>query len=413
MRWCYLVLLSIGCFWGCWSVPGYANDWPQFRGPTQQGHSPARHVPTSWSDTENIAWKTSILGRGWSSPTITGSRIWLTTAIDDGHSLRALCVDRHTGHIVHDIEVFHKDQPGSIHPKNSHASPSPLIVGDRVFLHFGRHGTACLTTTGKIVWRTELDYAHRHGPGGSPALFEDLLIINCDGTDRQFTVALDTTSGREVWRRYREGGRMAYSTPLVIDHDGSPQVICCCGEWTVAYHPRTGEELWRFRYPGGYSNVPRPVIGFGMTFVSSGYDTPTFYAIPLHRRGEIPTEDAVWRLSRGAPRNASPLLVGNELYLISDNGIATCVDARTGEVYWQERLGGDFSASPIYVEDKIYCLNESGTTYILAPGRNYHLIRENQITGRTLASLAPADGALYLRTEDALYCISEQTNQAK
>lgn len=399
--------VALGVWLGWWVSVGWARDWPEFRGPTQQGHADEPALPLTWSETENIVWKTELPGLGWSSPAIVGRQIWLTTALDEGRSLRALCVDRHTGKLLHDLEVFAKEQPGPIHKKNSHASPTPLIEGDRVYVHYGRHGTACLTTTGEVVWKTELEYDHRHGPASSPVIFEDLLIINCDGSDRQFTVGLDKRTGQEVWRSTRQG-RMAYSTPLLVTWNGQTQVVCSCGEWAVAYEPASGRELWRFRYPGGYSNVPRPVAAFGLTFVSSGYDTPTFYALKLDLRGDITETGAVWKLSKGAPRNVSPLIVGDELYLMSDNGIATCLDARTGQVHWQERVGGDFSASPIYASGRIYFLNETGKTTVLAPGKTYQVLAENELPGRTLASLAPVDGAIYLRTDTALYRIQKQ-----
>lgn len=403
----FLRCVAIGVLVGSWVSVGWARDWPQFRGPTQQGHADEPALPLTWSETENIVWKTELPGLGWSSPAIVGRQIWLTTALDEGRSLRALCVDRHTGKLLHDIEVFAKEHPGPIHKKNSHASPTPLIEGDRVYVHYGRHGTACLTTTGEVVWKTELEYDHRHGPASSPVIFEDVLIINCDGSDRQFTVGLDKRTGQEVWRSTRQG-RMAYSTPLLVTWNGQTQVVCSCGEWAVAYEPASGRELWRFRYPGGYSNVPRPVAAFGLTFVSSGYDTPTFYALKLDLQGDITETGAVWKLSKGAPRNVSPLIVGDELYLMSDNGIATCLDARTGQVHWQERVGGDYSASPIYASGRIYFLNETGKTTVLAPGKTYQVLAENELPGRTLASLAPVDGAIYLRTDTALYRIQEQ-----
>jgi outer membrane protein assembly factor BamB len=384
-----------------------AADWPQFRGPTQQGLSTERHLPLTWSETENIAWKTELPGLGWSSPAIVGRQVWLTTALDGGHSLRALCVDRDSGGIVREVEVFQKEDPGSIHTKNSHASPTPFIEDDRVYMHYGRHGTACLTTDGAIVWRTALDYNHRHGPGGSPVVFGNLLILNCDGTDVQFTVGLDKRTGKEVWRSERDGS-MAYSTPLLVDVNGQTQVVCCSGEWTTGYEPATGKELWRFQYPSGFSNVPRPVAAFGLTFVTSGYNTPTFYALKLDQRGDITETGVAWKISKGAPRNSSPLIVGDEIYLMTDNGVATCLDARTGRQHWQNRVGGDFSASPLFADGKVYYLDERGKTTVLAPGKTFEVLAENELPGRTLASLATADGAIFLRTDAALYRIQQK-----
>lgn len=277
-----------------------AGDWPQFRGPDGEGHSTEKNLPLTWSETEHVAWKAELPGLGWSSPAIVGKQIWLTTATDEGHSLRVLCVDRDSGKVLHDVEVFHKEEPGNIHKKNSYASPTPLIEGDRVYLHYGMLGTACVSTSGEILWTTTLKYNHRHGPAGSPVVFGDLLILNCDGTDVQYVIALDKLTGKEVWRTDREG-KMAYATPLIASVDGKPQLISPGGEWVQAYDPATGKEIWRVRYPGGYSVVPRPVVGHGLTFVSSSYDTPTLYAIRLGGEGDITESHVAWKLTKGCP----------------------------------------------------------------------------------------------------------------
>ena len=304
-----------------------AADWTEFRGPGQQGHSDEQGLPLTWSAEEHVVWKTDIAGLGWSSPAIAGGKIWLTTGVDDGRSLRVLRLDAASGALDQSIEVFAPAEPGSVHTKNSHASPTPVIDGERVFVHFGSHGTACLSRDGEILWKTKLDYNHRHGPAGSPVVVGDLLVIACDGTDIQFVAALDKTTGKEVWRQPRGEGRMAYSTPTLAAVDGKPIVVSCGGEFVIAYTPESGVERWRFRYPGGYSNVPRPITGFGLTFVSSGYDTPVFYALPLDGTGELGDDRVAWKTSKGVPRNASPRLVGDELYMVSDNGVISCLDA--------------------------------------------------------------------------------------
>lgn len=405
-----IVVISMGL--AC-ATSAFAGDWPEFRGPGQQGHSDETNLPLTWSETENVAWKTEIDGLGWSSPAIVGNNVWITTALDNGKSLRLVGLHANTGKILHNVEVFQKEDPGKIHGKNSHASPTPVIEGDRIYLHYGRHGTACYTTGGTEVWKTELKYEHRHGPGGSPVLFRDLLIINCDGTDTQYVVALDKHTGKEVWKKLRsedkdDPGRMAYSTPILTVVDGQPQLISSGGEWTIAYDPAKGEEIWRFRYPKGYSNVPRPVTGFGMTFVSSGYDNPVFYAVKLGGHGDITDTHAVWKIAKGAPRNASPIIVGDEIYIVADNGVATCLDAVSGEPRWTERVGGNFSASPLFADGRIYLLDETGKTTVIAPGKEYKVLAENELPGRTLASISVADGALFLRTDTALYRLQKK-----
>ena len=391
-----------------------AQDWLQFRGPTGQGHSSVRNLPLAWGDdSDNLTWKSPIEGLGWSSPSVQGNRIWLTTALDEGHSLRAICLDLASGREIHNVEVFQKENPGKVHKKNSHASPTPLIEGDRVYVHFGAHGTACLTTDGKIVWKKVFKYNHRHGPGGSPVVYEDLLILNCDGTDVQFMVALDKKTGEQRWRTPRahisearlkgeKSAPMGFSTPLLVEVDGVMQVISTGGDHVAGYDARTGKEIWWSTYDG-YSLVPRPVVGHGMIFVCSGYNKPFLYAIRLGGTGDVTETHAAWTMERGAPLNPSPLLVGEELYVISDRGIATCLDAKSGEVHWQERLGGNFSASPLFAQGRIYLLDEDGVTTVIEPGTAYQEIVRNTVSGRTLASLTPLEGAILLRTDTHLY----------
>ncbi|WP_010586876.1 PQQ-binding-like beta-propeller repeat protein [Schlesneria paludicola] len=382
-----------------------AGDSPQFRGPDGEGHSSETKLPLTWSESENIRWKTSIPGLGWSTPSVAGTQVWLTTATDEGKSLRVICLDRDSGRLVHEIEVFHHDDPGAIHGKNSYASPSVLIDENRLYAHFGRLGTACLDRDGTVVWKKELPYEHRHGPGGSPIIVGELLIIACDGTDVQYVTALNKHTGTEVWKTTRDGA-MAYSTPLLIQVDGRPQVVSTGGEWAVSYEPTTGHEIWRFRYPSGFSNVPKPVFGQGLVYVCSGYLKPFLFAVRPDGTGNVTETHQAWKLERGAPLNPSPLLLGEELYLMADNGVATCLDAKTGQQHWQKRIGGNFSASPLFADDRIYLLDENGKTYVIAPTKEeYRELAVNELPGRTLSSIAAADESLFLRTDQAVYRI--------
>ena len=394
-------------FWLCLAAATrvVAGDSPQFRGTDGEGHSDEKHLPLKWSESENIRWKSDLEGLGWSTPSVSGSEVWVTSARDEGKSLRVICLNGETGHVLHDVEVFHHDDPGPIHPKNSYASPSVLIDGDFLYVHFGRLGTACLDRQAKIVWKTELAYYHRHGPGGSPILLDDLLIISCDGTDVQFVTALNKQTGEEVWKTRREGN-MAYSTPLLIEVDGQQQIVSTGAEWAMGYEPRSGREIWRFRYPAGYSNVPRPVYGQGLVFVCSGYDKPWLFALRPNGNGDVTETHLAWKLERGAPLNPSPLLIGQELYLVADNGVATCLDAKSGEQNWQKRIGGSFTASLLYADERIYMLDENGKTYVFAPNKvEYQELAVNELPGKTLSTIAAADQALFLRTDKSLYRI--------
>ena len=412
----FLLLFSAVC---CLNGRTDAADWPQFRGPGGQGHSQAKDLPLTWSETENIAWKVPIAGLGWSSPSIQGNQIWLTTAIDDGKSLRAIALDRASGKTLHDVEVFKLEDPGSVHSKNSHASPTPLIEDNRVYVHYGAHGTACLTMDGEIVWSTqELKYNHRHGPGGSPVIFENLLIVNCDGSDIQFVVALDKTTGEIRWKKKREhigedrlAGKsnvpMAYTTPLLIDNNGTTQLLSTGADSTVAYNPQTGDEYWWFRFDG-YSNVLRPVVGKGLVFISSGFDRPEFYAVRIDGSGDVTESHVAWNMKKATPLSPSPLLLGDELYLVSDKGIATCLDAVSGEQHWQERLSGNFTASPTFADGRIYLLDEDGTMTVIASGKKFETLATNKLEGRTLATPAFVDDTIFLRTDTHLYCIEKR-----
>jgi outer membrane protein assembly factor BamB len=388
------------------TFPILAEDWPEFRGPTGQGMSEERGLPLTWSENKNVKWKAPIPGKGWSSPAIQGDRIWLTTATEEGKSLRAICVDRNTGAITQNIEVFRLKNLGPMSPKNSLASPTPVLDGDRVYLHFGAHGTACITQTGEIVWKTKLDYDNgQHGPGGSPVLYDNLLIISCDGNDYQFVAALDKLTGKTKWKKLRQGYQ-AYTTPLVVKLPSGDQVISPGAFRTIAYEPRSGKEIWQVGYGDGFSNVPRPVYGNGLVFICTGFQEPSLLAVRVEGRGDVTRKQVVWTLKRGAPLTPSPLLVGDELYVITDNGIATCVDAATGKEHWKARVGGNHSASPVYADGRIYFLSEEGESVVIAPGKEFKVLAKNELDGETLASMAVSRGSIFVRSRTHLYRLS-------
>jgi outer membrane protein assembly factor BamB len=357
----------------------------------------------TWGENKNVKWKVAIPGRGWSSPAIQGDRIWLTTATEEGKSLRAVSVDRNTGNILQNIEVFRLTSASSINSKNSQASPTPIIEGERVYLHFGAHGTACITQSGAIVWKTRLAYDNgQHGPGGSPVIYRDLLIVSCDGQDIQYVAALDKQTGKIRWKRSREGYQ-AYTTPLIIRLPGGDQVISPGALRAIAYEPRTGKELWQVTYGQGFSNVPRPVYGHGMVFICTGFHEPSLLAVRLDGRGDVTKTHVAWALKRGVSLTPSPLLIGDELYLINDNGIATCVDAKTGNEHWRARVGGNHSASPTYADGRIYFLSEEGESAVIAPGKQFKLLARNQLDGQTLASMAVSGASIFIRSRTHLY----------
>jgi outer membrane protein assembly factor BamB len=394
-----------------------AEDWPQFRGPTGQGHAAERGLPLEWSETRNILWKTPVAGTGWSSPVVAGGKVWLTTVVETKErrgrvsaSLRALAFDVETGKEVVNVEVFQVKDAGAINPKNSRASPTPVVDGDKVFVHFGADGTAALSTSGQVLWTARLPYESQHGNGGSPVLYRGLLIVNCDGwTDEAYVAALDAETGKVRWKTpRRKPTTQAYSTPLLIRVNDVDQLVSVGAYRTTAYDPLTGQEIWRVGYPDGFSNVPRPVFGRGLVYIATGFQTPSLIAVRPDGKGDVTRTNIAWTITRGAPYTPSPLLIGDDFYYVSDTGVMTLADATTGKILWQQRLGGNFSASPVFADDRIYFQSEEGETTVIAPGREFKKLAVNRLDGYTLASMAVSQGSLFIRTHSHLYRIAER-----
>lgn len=395
-------------------VAGFAGEhWPQFRGPQQQGHSDVTGLPLKWSETQGVKFKTPIPGQGWSSPVVWGKQVWMTTATENGRSLRAVCVDRDAGTITHDVEVFHL---AGVDPKNSfnsYASPTPVIEDGRVYVSFGNYGNACLdSATGEPVWKSqELKLDHKEGPGSSPIVYKNLFILHCDGTDVQYVAALDKHTGKLVWKTDRTTDfgnkpgdlRKAFNIPLIVNEDGRDVMISVGAYRVYAYDPNDGGFLWSCAIPG-FSVVPRPVYADGVVYVCTGYMTPELLAIRTGGRGDVTDTHIAWKSKGGIPQKPSILLVGGELYFVADTGVARCVDARTGQTLWQERLEGQYTASPVYADGHLYFFSEQGMTTVMRPSRaSAEIVAENELEGRFMASPAIAGKALFLRTDKALY----------
>lgn len=392
-----------------------ASDWPEFRGPDKMGHSSAKNVPIRWSATDNVVWKQEVPGAGWSSPVLAKGRLYLTTAINSpggGLTLKALSYDAATGKLAWETNVFDPQKSGAaIHSKNGQASPTPIVTDERVYVHFGHHGTAALDLQGKVIWRQDsIRYTPVHGNGGSPALVEGLLVFGVDGASEPRVVALDARDGKLRWETPRETPaqrKFSFSTPLVITDGGKSQVISPGSGAVCAYDATTGSELWRVRYGEGYSVIPRPVLSGGLLFIGSGYDRPVVHAIRTGGKGDVTDSHVAWKLAKGAPHTPSMVVLEDLLYCVSDSGIASAVETATGEVVWSERLGGDFSASIVHADGRLYFQNEAGVGFVVKPGRKFELIAKNDLGERTLASYAVDDGTLYIRTDAHLYRVGK------
>lgn len=392
-----------------------SEPWPEFRGPSADGHARTQHLPLKWSETENIVWKTPIHGRGWSSPVVWGNRIWMTTATEDGRELSAICVDLETGRIVHDVVVFKVAAPRDTRQFNSFASPTPAIEEGRVYLSWGSYGLACLDSeSAEVIWvRRDLECNHWRGAGASPILYDGMLILHYDGYDYQYVVALDRQTGDTIWRTERphnfetDNGdhKKAYGTPIVIETpDGVKQLISPTSKGTFSYDPATGEELWRARYRG-FSTACRPLYEHGLVFISTGFSRSEVLAIDPTGRGDVTDTHIRWIVRKSMPSKPSPLIVGDYLFTIDDRGVATCLEAITGKQVWQSRVGGNFSASPIAAGGRLYLFDQNGKTTVLAARPEFEVLAENHLDEGGMASPAVVGDALILRTDGHLYRI--------
>jgi len=407
------------------------QHWPEFRGPRGDGTSTSTGLPLQWSETNGIKWKTPIHGRAWSSPVIWGNQVWITTATENGQELSALAVNRESGKIVHDLKLFTVEKPQFAHKFNTYGSPTPAIEEGRVYVTFGSPGTACLDTqTGAQLWaRRDFVCNHFRGAGSSPILDRERLYLNFDGSDRQYLVALDKRTGKTIWETTRgidyqdlgpdgkpeaEGDwRKAYTTGTFATFNGVTQLLSQGAKAMYGYDPATGTELWRVEERTSHSAGTRPAVGFGMVFVPTGWSQGQVLAIRPGKKGEVidanaanPTNSqlqVVWRSKRGVPKKPSLLRLNDLLFAIGDDGVATCWEARTGEVVWNERVGGNYSASPVAADGRLYVCSEEGKTTVLAADRKFAILAENQLEDGFMASPAISGKSLFLRTKSALY----------
>ena len=431
------ILLLAAC--GDFTTTRAESTWPQFRGPDGQGHSAATGLPLEWDESTNVVWKTPIEGQGWSSPVVANGKIWLTSATEvkaseaesrertkNAKGNQPLAVARsitlwanevsfQTGELLRRIKLLEVEAPQAIHALNSFASPTPVLHAGRLYCHFGDYGTVCLDTSiGKVVWKNRLPLEHGVGPGSSPVLVDDLLILTCDGMDQQYVVALNSTDGEIVWRTERppirvEDGdmRKSYCTPLLIQVESKDQLIIPGAQWFIAYEPRTGKEIWRMDHGRGFSIVPRPVFDGRHVYLCTGFATHALWAIRPDGRGDVTDTHVDWKQSKQIPTMPSPVIVGNRIYLVSDGGVAQCFDTATGDVVWKKRIGGKFSASPLYADGRIYLCSHDGLTTVIAPGDEFRELAENQLDGQLMASPVVVDNDLLLRTDTSLYRIGD------
>lgn len=431
---CFFVLLYF-CLATSDSIVA-TEDWRQFRGPYSNGHGDAKNLPVEFGEDKNLKWKTGIDGRAWSSPIVVDNQVWLTNAVakemsEDERkklktdqqmqglsayshvSLSAICFDLQTGEKKFEIELFDISNPPPINSLNSFASPTPITDGTFIYISFGSFGTVCLDRQdGSVRWKHDkYQVVHETGPGTSPILYEDLLIIHFDGTDRQFVVALDKESGDERWLTKRTGElhernsmQKAFATPLVAKINGKDQLISPGADWVYGYEPLTGKELWKIKFGElGFSNAPQPVVFEEMIYVCTGFMRSQLLAIDASN-GKPDESSIAWRYKTQVPCMPTPIIVDDRIYFVSDSGIASCLDRKTGDLIWNVRLGGGFSSSPIYSDGKLYFSNREGEVFVVKPGDTYELVATNQLDNRIMATPVTVGETLLIRTESSLYC---------
>ena len=400
-------------------------DWPEFRGPTQNGQAADTwRIPLKWSEASGIAWKTPVPGKAWSTPVIRDGKVWMSNATEDGKEMSVVCIDAKSGAILHNRILFKNAEPEPLgNGVNGYGSPSPAIEDSRVYIHFGSYGTACLDTgTAEVIWeRRDLPCRHYRGPGSSVILYKDLLILSMDGVDVQYLAALDKKTGKTVWKTDRttewgdlgpdgkpiaEGDlRKAYTTPIVAMLGSKAVIISTGAKATYGYDAESGKELWNVTYKG-FSNAASPLFTNGTVIINTGYGKATLLAVPIiaQSRGDL-TGTAKWEATKRVPQRSSPIIVGDHLFMVADNGVITCLKTGTGEEVWSERVEGSFSGSPVHHKGRLYFCNEQGSTYVVAAKAEYELLSTNDLEEGMFASPAASTDALFLRTTGHLYKI--------
>ena len=415
MKGCILLLITVA---SCLVIE--ANEqWSQFRGHFGNGIIKSTSAPINWSENRNIDWKTPIHDRGWSSPVIWNDQIWMTTATKEGNKMYAICVNKLSGKIEHDIHVFDVKSPQAITNENTYASPTPVVEEGRVYAHFGTYGTVCISTKdGQILWkRRDLNCDHEigAGPASSPFIYNNFLIFNVDGRDVQYVIALNKETGETAWKTNRSvdfsdvqiNQRKAYGTPFIIPRGNSNQMVSIGAKGVYSYDPENGKELWKARHRG-WSIAPRPVYGEGLVFTMIDRDRPEMWAIDPSGSGDITETHIEWKETKRMPPRASPIFFKGLLFVVDRNGYISCLEAKTGKSLWQKRMKGRFSASPVLANDLLYFFNEDTVCTIIKPVKELIIVAENKLSdGKLLATPAFDENSIYIRTENNLYRIKE------
>ena len=391
-----------------------AGNWPAWRGPTADGYCLEKDLPAKWSPTENVRWKIALPGPGNSSPIVWGDRIFLTQSLDaDGHQRALLCVSRSDGR-----ELWRRVVPfagkESHHADNPYCSASPVTDGKRVVASFGSAGVLCCDLAGKILWRRDLgSFEHIWGNGASPVIYQDLVILNCGPGERTFLTALDAKTGQDVWKVDQPGGRYdrdatgpwtgSWSTPVLAKIGGRDELLMSWPGTLKDYDPRTGGLRWNCDglTPLVYTS---PLVGPEVVVAMSGFGG-SWMGVRTGGMGDVTSTHRLWRVETAPQRIGSGVIVGDYVYIANATGVAQCITLKTGKVVWNERLGGGSWGSLLYSDGKLYVTNLEGETAIFRASPTFEVLARNALNEKTLASISAADGELFIRTYEHLWCI--------
>jgi outer membrane protein assembly factor BamB len=405
-------------------VQGHAQikSWTHFRGNNLDGISTSKDAPIKWSSDSNLVWKATIHDKGWSSPVVYDDQIWMTTAKTEGEKMYAVCVDYNTGEIMQDILLFEPDSIYRKHGLNSFATPTPAIEDGQVYVHFGRYGTACIDTkSGHIKWkRTDIEFVDVQGPGSSLFIYNDLLILHCEGIHKQRILALDKSTGQTVWETERPGeiydklepiGKKAYITPIIVNVNGQDQLISNGSAACIAYDPNTGKEIWRV-VRGIDSTISMPFSDEGLVFFYTGFmvdETDEKYvellAVNPDGKGDIGETNIIWKMRTPILQLLTPLVKNGLIYTIDTKSTMMCIEAKTGNILWSKRVRGKYNSSPIYAAGKIYFSSTQGKVIVINEGRELDIIAENELEGEIWTTPVILDGNILIRTSKFLYKI--------
>lgn len=399
MRQALFILMLMAC-------SARASDWPQWRGPTLNGISQDASPPMQWSDTENVAWKTPIPGKGHSSPIVVGQRIFLTTAIEEKRQRLLLCLDRTTGQILWQKVVLEAPLEKK-HTLNNCASATPASDGQRVFVTFLANRkviAACYDPEGNQVWRESPGtFRSMHGWAAAPVLYKDLLIINCDQDADGYLVALDAKSGQEKWRTSRPNKTRSYCVPLIAHAAGKDQLVMTGSKCVASYDPATGREFWRVDGPTEQF-VASPVLSEGVIFITAGFPTFHLMGIDPSGSGNVTSTHVKYHEKQGA-YVPSPIAVGPQVFMVTDEGQAWCLEIKTGKRLWSKKLGRHHRPSPVYANGHLYFLADDGECFVIKASEKYELLSRNKLGEGCFASPAISENQLFIRTLGHLYCI--------